>query len=215
MPPEVYFRIALIMMSRDLLSSAFSIPEFIAQGGGEIIKNVGAQALGYGFGVLTDRPFEAGKLLPPIISSAPQAYDFVSKVTGVTRVERIATLAFLFSGTGLLSKTGDPVLNAGAGGFIYLLSQYIDAVAKSGGGGSIPFVVARPNRGLRRFSRKQHMQCQLAIVGIFILTTGCVYTIVILTKKLIQGSKNFLKKLKNFKFKQDSTVYVEWIKISR
>jgi len=51
----------------------------------------------------------------------------------VTRVERIATLAFLLSETGLLSKTGDPVLNAGAGEFIYLLSQYIDAVTKSGG----------------------------------------------------------------------------------
>lgn len=213
MPSEVYFRIALFMMSRDLISSAFSIPEFIAQGGGEILKNVWAQAVGYGFGVLTDRSFEAVKLLPPIISNAPQAYDFVNKVTGVTRVERVATLAFIFSGTGLLSKTGDPVLNDGAGGFIYLLSQYIDAVSKYSGGSWFLFVVARPNRGLRIFFRKQHMQCKLAIVSIFILTTGCVYTIVILTKKLIQGSKNFLKKLKNFKFKQDSTVYVEWIKI--
>ena len=43
MLPEVYFRIALLMMSRDLLTTAFSIPEFLAQGGGEILKNVGAQ----------------------------------------------------------------------------------------------------------------------------------------------------------------------------
>lgn len=50
------------------------------------------------------------------------------------------------------------------------------------------------------------MQCQLAIAGIFILTTGCIYSIVSLTKKLIQGSKNF-------KFKQKHTVPVEWIKI--
>ena len=89
--------------------------------------------MNYSFSVLIDRPFEAEKLLLPTISSAPQAYDFVNKVTGVTRVDRIATLAFLFNGTGLLSKTGDPVLNVGAGGFIYLLSQYIDAVAKLGG----------------------------------------------------------------------------------
>lgn len=191
MPPEIYFRIALLMMSRDLLTTAFSIPEFLAQGGGEILKNVGAQAVGYGFGVLTDRPFEATKLLPPIISCAPQTYDFVTKVSGVTRVERVAKLAFLFSGTGLLSKTGDPVLNAGAGGFIYLLSQYIDAIAKSGGGGSIRFVVSLPNRRFRRFTEKQHIQCQLAIVGIFIVTTGCSYVVVVFTKKLIKGSKNF------------------------
>ena len=56
MPPELYFRIALLMMSRDLVTYAFSIPEFLAQGGGEILINVGAQALGYSFGVLTDRP---------------------------------------------------------------------------------------------------------------------------------------------------------------
>lgn len=78
MSPEIYFRMALLMRSRDLLSSACSIPEFIAQGDGEILKNIGA------------------------------------------------------------------------GGFIYLLSESIDAVAKSGGGGSIPFVVARSNKGLRR-----------------------------------------------------------------
>jgi len=77
----------------------------------------------------------------------------------------------------------------------------------------MPFVVVRPNRGLRRFSWKQRIQCQLPIVVIFILTIGCGYTIFILTKKLIQGSKNFFKKLKNFKFKQDSILYVELIKM--
>lgn len=40
MPADVYLRIALLMMGRDLLTTAFSIPEFLAQGGGEILKNV-------------------------------------------------------------------------------------------------------------------------------------------------------------------------------
>ena len=214
MPPEIYFRIALLMMSRDLLSYAFLIPEFLAQGGGEILKNVGAQALGYGFGVLTDRPFEATKFLPPIISCAPQTYDFVTKVTGVTRVARVATLAFIFSGTGLLSKTGDPVLNAGAGGFIYLLSQYIDTIAKSGGGGFVPFLVPISNRRLRIFTRKQHVQCQLAIVGIFILTAGCGYVILIFTKRSIRGSKNFFKRsIKKIKNLKSHTTFVEFIQI--
>ena len=120
--------------------------------------------------------------------------SFITKVTGVTRVERVATLAFLFSGTGLLSKTGDPVLNAGAGGFIYLLSQQIDTIAKSGGGGPIPFGVGLPNR---RFTRKQHIQCQLAIAGIFILTAGCGYFIVFIVKKIFKYLKVKLKKFKN------------------
>ena len=155
--------------------------------------------------------------MPPIISCALQTYDFVTKVTGVTRVERVATLAFLFSGTGLLSKTGDPVLNAGADGFIYLLFQYIDTIAKYGGGGSVPFLVPLPNRRLRIFTRKQHVQCQLAIAEIFILTAVCGYIILIFTKKSIRGSKNFFKKsiktIKNFKFKQGHTTFVEFIQI--
>lgn len=135
--------------------------------------------------------------MPPLISYAPQTYDFITQVAGVTRAERVATLAFLLSGTGLLTKTGDPVLNAGAGGFIYLLSQYIDTMAKSGGGGSIPFIVALPNRRFRRFTRKQHIQCQLAIAGIFILTTGCGYVIVFIFKKIFKNLKVKLRKFKN------------------
>ena len=86
----------------------------------DVLKNIGAQAIGYGFGVLTNWPIEPIKLLPPLISYGSQAYDFVTQVTGATRTERIATLACLLTGTGLLSKTGDPVLNTGAGGFIFL-----------------------------------------------------------------------------------------------
>lgn len=79
------------------------------QNGGEILENVGDQAFVYRSGVLTDRPFEATKLLLPIISNRHQAYDFVTRVTGALRIERVVMLALIFSGTGLLSKTGDTV----------------------------------------------------------------------------------------------------------
>lgn len=193
MPPEIYFRIALLMMSRDLLSYAFSIPEFLAQGGAEIIKNIAAQAVGYSFGVLTDRPFESIKFLPPIIRCAPQTYDFVTQVQGVTRLERASTIAFLFSGTGLLTKTGDPILNMGAGSFIYLLAQYIDTMSKSGGGGSIPFIIVLPNTGFRRFTIKQHIQCQLAIMTILISILGSPYLIIFVSKKINRLIKIKLK----------------------
>lgn len=194
---QQYCQIALLMLNSNLFTDAFSIPQFLT--------NVAAQGLGYGFGVLTERPIDAAKLLPPIISYAPQTYEFINSVTGATRNERVATLAFLLSGTGLLSKTGDPVVNAGAGGFIYLLAQYIEALGSSGSGGSTPFAVFHPNRKLRRFSRKEHLKCQLAIVGVLIITTGCSYVVVVFTKKLMKGSKKFFKKsiriIKNLRIK--------------
>ena len=191
MTPDVYFRIVLLMMGREALVSGFSMLDFLSHP--YILKNIGAQALGYGFGVLTNRPIEPIKLLPPLISYGPQAYDFVTQVTGATRTERIATLACLLSGTGLLSKTGDPVLNAGAGSFIFLLAEYVEAVAKSGGGGNVPFIMARPNRSFRRFTTKQQMQCQLAITGILIITVGCTYVIILIAKKVGKFVKVKLK----------------------
>jgi hypothetical protein len=181
-------------MGREALVSGFSMLDFLSHP--DILKNVGAQALGYGFGVLTNRPIEPIKLLPPLISYGPAACDFITQVTGATRAERIATLAFLFSGTGLLSKTGDPVLNAGAGSFIFLLAEYVEAMSKSGGGGGggVPFIMARPNRSLRRFTNKQHLQCQLAITGILIITVGCAYVTIFIAKNV----RKFVKvKLKN------------------
>ena len=181
------------MMVREALVSGFSMLDFLSHP--DILKNIGAQALGYGFGVLTNRPIEPIKLLPPLISFSygPQAYDFVTQVPGATRTERIATLAYLLSGTGLLSKTGDPVLNAGAGSFIFLLAEYVEAVAKSGGGGNVPFIMARPNRSFRRFTTKQQMQCQLAITGILIITVGCTYVIILIAKKVGKFVKVKLK----------------------
>lgn len=61
MTPDIYFRILLLMMGREAL---FSILDFLSHP--DIVKNVGAQVLGYGFGVLTNRPIEPIKLLPPL-----------------------------------------------------------------------------------------------------------------------------------------------------
>lgn len=191
MTPDVYFRIVLLMMGSEALVSGFSMLDFLSHP--DILKNIGTQALGYGFGVLTNRPIEPIKLLPPLISYGPQAYNFVTQVTGATRTERIATLACLLSGTGLLSKTGDPILNAGAGSFIFLLAEYVEAVAKSGGGGNVPFIMARPNRSFRRFTTKQQMQSQLAITEILIITVVCTYVISLIAKKVGKFVKVKLK----------------------
>ena len=189
MTPDGYFRIVLLMMGREALVSGFSMLDFLSHP--DILKNIGAEALGYGFEVLINRPIQPIKLLPPLTSYGPQAYDFVTQVTGATRTEKTALLACLLSGTGFLSKIGDPALNAGAGSFIFLLAEYVEAVAKSGSGGNMPFIMARPNRSFRRFTTKQQMQCQLAITEILIISVGCTYAIILIAKKV--GNKVKLK----------------------
>ena len=117
------------------------------------------------------------------------------------------------SSTSLLHKTGDPVLNAGAGSFIFLLAEYVEAVAKSCGGGNVPFIMARPNRSFRRFTIKQQMQCQLAITGILIITVGCSYVIVLIVKEVCKFVKGKLKKLKNALTKSSKIKAKEIIKL--
>ena len=58
MTPDLYLRIVLLMVNPDIIVNSFSIIEFLSLDTGEFVKNVGAQALGYGFGVLTDRPIK-------------------------------------------------------------------------------------------------------------------------------------------------------------
>ena len=79
MRPDLYLRIVLLLVNPDIIVSSFSIIEFLSLDTEELVKNVGAQALGYGFGVLTDRPIEPIKFLLTLISDAPQAYDFLSQ----------------------------------------------------------------------------------------------------------------------------------------
>ena len=199
-PPHIYFRFIVMMVSRDLLAFGFSIPEFIAQSTPEIVKGIGFHTLGYWAGALSERPFTSYNLLPPVITSATQTYDFIANSSiSMPRTDRVAMLATFLSGAGLLTKTADPLTNFGAGSFIYVLFEYIRTLANSGGSGndSIPFVVVRPNRRvLRRFSMRQHIECQLAIVAIFVIVNGCLFTVLVFAKKLIQVSKNYRFKQK-------------------
>lgn len=76
MKPDVYFRILLVIMGCQPLINGFLMLDFFLSQ--EILKNISAQALGYGFKILTNRPIEPMKLLPPSISYCPVAYDFVT-----------------------------------------------------------------------------------------------------------------------------------------
>ena len=115
--------------------SSFSIMWVLSHGGEDVLKNAEAQALGYSFGVLSNQPLDPIKFLPPLISYGPDAYDFITQATGSTRIERVLTRGFILSGTSLLRKTGDIILNASAGAFLYLIAQYVESMAKSDCGG--------------------------------------------------------------------------------
>lgn len=61
---------------------------------------------------------------------------------------------------------------------------------------------------------------EMLLLGLILASLGCFVMVVIFTKKLIKGSKNFLKKsiktIKNFRIKpwyNSNITLVEWIKI--
>ena len=58
------------MLGRESLVNSFSILKFLSHP--DILKNVGAQVLGYSFGVLTNQPIDPIKFLPSIINYSPQ-----------------------------------------------------------------------------------------------------------------------------------------------
>ena len=223
MTPEVYFRIVLLTMQRELFGQlfveAFGIADFLVTGGEEVLKNVAAQFAGYAFGVLTDRPVNPAKFLPPIISSAQPTYDYITQVTGVTRAERVAAIALTYAAAGAWAKIGDLSFNGGIGGCIFLLSQFIQDNANNG---NTPFLLPKTSRKSviirRNFSTKKLIQSELVLTGsiiVFIGTTWCI--VYILRKSFKYGfkrgykikSQNPLKKLnlkklnlrKNFKSK--------------
>ena len=203
MSPEAYYRIVFLIMQRELFVQAFGITEFIASGGQEIFKNVCAQAAGYGFGVLSNRPIDPIKFLPPIISYAQPTYDFITQATGVTRAERVAAIALSYAAAGAWAKVGDLPFNAGIGGVIYLMSQFIEDNVNNS---NIPFLLPKTSRKAamirRHFSTKKLIKAELAVSGVIIVLIGTTWCIIYILKKSFkygfkQGSKMKLKKSQN------------------
>lgn len=93
-----------------------------------------------------------------------------------------------------LLKPRNPVPNAAAGSFIFILVEYVASVTTSSGGGILPFIMIHPNRTFKKFTTKQQIQCQLAIVGVLIVSSGCIYIIVFTARKVDKLVKAKLKK---------------------
>ena len=88
----------------------------------DILKNIGAQALGYNFRVLINRPINAIKFLSLLINYVLGTYDFTSRISDMLRIEKIVILSYLLSEIGLLCKTKNPIFNVSADGFVYFFA---------------------------------------------------------------------------------------------
>ena len=66
------------MMDRKILTNGFMFNFLLYP---NILKNMGAQALGYNFSVLTNRPINAIKFLSLVINYAFETYDFISRIS--------------------------------------------------------------------------------------------------------------------------------------
>jgi len=55
----------------------------------DILKNIGAQALGYNFRVLTNRPINVIKLLALLINYVLGTYDFISRISDILQIRKL------------------------------------------------------------------------------------------------------------------------------
>ena len=112
MSPEIYYKIVLLMLTRDSVVMAFSLADFFANGGKQILINTAAQYGGYIAATAVGNNITPSILIP-VLANSKLANDFLQVSHGMPgQPERVATIAFLFSAAGLITKTGDIPTNA-------------------------------------------------------------------------------------------------------
>jgi hypothetical protein len=166
--------------------SGFSLANFFANGGKEILINSAAQYGGYIAATAVGNSITP-EILIPVFANSKLATDFLQLSNNLPgQPERVATVALVFSTAGLLTKTGDIPTNATMGALIAAFADYMGSVVNSG---NVPFFYRRPKRMNLTF--KQHMQMQLLLLGLLVAISGVIY----FTKSLIRRSWLFFKKL--------------------
>ena len=211
MSPETYYRIVLLMLARDSVALGFSLVNFFANGGKQILINSAAQYGGYIAATAVGNTITP-EILIPVFANSKLAADFLQFSNNMPgQPERVATVAFVFSTAGLLTKTGDIPTNATMGGLIAAFASYMGSVVNSG---NVPFAYRQARRMNLTF--KQHLQMHILLLAI----SGCSIVIIYFTKTLIRRSRSFLKKsiktIKNFRLKRlnnSNSILVKWIKM--
>lgn len=192
MSPETYYRIVLLLLARDSAALGFSLANFFANGGKQILINAATQYGGYCVGKAVGNSITPSIVLP-IFANSKLAADFVMMSSSTpdmpTRFERVATVAMAFSTSGLVIKTGDMPTNGAVGGFIAAFVEYMNFVVNSG---KTPFIHKCSKR--MNLTLKQHIQMQLFLLGLLISISGCLIIIFYTAKIFKRRSCLFLKK---------------------
>ena len=216
MSPETYYKVVLLLLARDSVALGFSLANFFANGGKEILINSAAQYGGYIAATAVGNSITP-EILIPVFANSKLATDFLQLSNNLPgQPERVATVALVFSTAGLLTKTGDIPTNATMGGLIAAFADYMGSVVNSG---NVPFVYRRSKRMNLTF--KQHMQMQLLLLGLLVAISGCSIVIIYSTKSLIRRSWLFFKKsiktIKKFRLKRlnnSNSILVKWVKLN-
>jgi hypothetical protein len=211
MSPETYYKIVLLMLSRDSVAMGFSLADFFANGGKQILLNTAAQYGGYIASTAVGNTLTPSILIP-VVANSKLAADFLQASHGMPgQPERVAAVAFLFSAAGLITKVGDIPTNASMGAVIAAFAGYMGSVVNNG---NVPFTYIHAKR--MNFTFKQHMQMHVLLLGLIMASLGCSVIVIYFTKKLIRRSRSFFKTIQNFRLKRlnkSNSRLVKWIKI--
>jgi len=188
MAPEYYFRIAILMMARETLVTAFSIIDFASHLDRQIAINALAQLGSYIATKSVGNDLKPSNILP-VVSNLKTGYDFIELGSNlVQQRERAATLALLYSTAGALTKVGDIPSNASMGALLAAFGEYMLSTMNTG---NTPFVYHRANR----LAFKQ----QVKLTAFFIFVGGFLYFSIFLLKNSLKYMFKRIKKIKKRK----------------
>ena len=203
MTQQTYFKILLLALGQDSLAAAFTVGEFFANGGKQVIANILVQYVGY-LGTQAVGNQVTPEMVLPIIANTQLAGKFL-QIPGMPPVqERVAILAFKYGAGAAVTKVGDLPMNLTVGALIGTLSQYMESCVKNG---NIPFAYIRSKR--MNLTMKQHIKMQILILGCIVIIACCTIGYISYCRycvKLVQKLKARLNK--------KPTVLVQFIPIS-
>lgn len=128
MNPYSFFKIVFFVLAYGTGGSAFSINNFFANDGKQVLFNgvvqygayVGAQAVGNHL---------SRAILFPIVANSKVAADFIQAAGPLpSQGERAATVALVFSAAAAVTKSGDIPTNVAMGSLIPTFVQYMLAI---------------------------------------------------------------------------------------
>ena len=184
MTPNTYFKILLLVLGQDSFVRAFTIADFLANEGKQVLVNASAQYGAY-IGSQAIGNQVTPEIVLPVIANLPLAGKFL-QIPGKSSVEEwIATLALTYGAGAAVTKVGDVPMNFAAGAMISALSQYMESWVNIG---NIPFAYMRSKR--INYSTKYHIQMHFLFLGLLLASAGCCVIIYYVSKWYIKASRS-------------------------